>query len=90
MSSAPKLPLRITTSATETDGPTYSYRGAVILTNKQEMNCTFSLEGLPHGPRGRWGGIGSVAHIVSLVDARLDTGKLAPPYVMAHQSGPAH
>jgi hypothetical protein len=82
MPSDPKHPLRITTPATETDGPTYSYRGAVILTNKQETNCSFSLEGFPHGANGRWGGIGGVSVILRLVDTWLDGGKLAGPYVM--------
>jgi hypothetical protein len=80
MPANPKHPLRITTPATETDGPTYS-RGAVIVTNKQETNCTFSLEEFPHGKNGRWGGTGGVSVILRLVDACLDTGKLAPPYV---------
>jgi hypothetical protein len=74
--------LRTVKPASDTDGPTYDYRGAVILTNKQGTNCTFSLEGFPHGPKGRWGGLGNVSHIVSLVDAWLDTGKLSAPYVL--------
>jgi hypothetical protein len=59
MPAAPKHPLRITTPADGDNGPTYSYRGAVIVTNKQETNCSFSLEGFPHGANGRWGGIGA-------------------------------
>jgi hypothetical protein len=35
MPADPKHPLHITTPASDTDGPTYDYRGAVILTNKQ-------------------------------------------------------
>jgi hypothetical protein len=33
MLSDPKHPLRITTPASGTDGPSYDYRGAVILAN---------------------------------------------------------
>jgi hypothetical protein len=46
-------------------------------------NLAFSLEGFPHRPKGRWGGIGNVAEIQRVVDAWLDTGKLPAPYVNA-------
>jgi hypothetical protein len=89
MPAAPKHPLRITTPADGDNGPTYSYRGAVIVTNKQETNCSFSLEGFPHGANGRWGGIGGVSVILRLVDAWLDGGKLAAPLVMTRGDGQA-
>jgi hypothetical protein len=52
----PEHPLRTVKPASDTDGAAYDYRGAVILSNKQGTNLTFSLEGFPHGPKGRWGG----------------------------------
>jgi hypothetical protein len=69
--------------ATGTDGSTYDYRGAVILSNKQGTNLTFSLEGFSQGKSGRWSGIGNVAEIRPVVDAWLDQGRLPGPYVMA-------
>jgi hypothetical protein len=54
--------------ASDTDGPTYDYRGAVIFTNRQGTNLTFSLEGFTHGPKERCSGIGNVAEIRRLVD----------------------
>jgi hypothetical protein len=89
MASDPKHPLRITSPADGDNGPTYSYRGSVIVTNKQETNCSFSLQSFPHGPKGRWGGIGGVAVILRLVDAWLDTGRLPAPYVMPETKSPA-
>jgi hypothetical protein len=79
----PEHPLRTVRPATDADGPTHDYRGAVILSNKQGTNLTFSLEGFPHGKSGRWSGIGNVAEIRRVVDAWLDQGRLPAPYVMA-------
>jgi hypothetical protein len=80
----PEHPLRTVKPASDADGPTYDYRGAVILANKQGTNLTFSLEGFPHGPNGRWGGIGNLGHVQLLVDTWLDKGRLPTGYVM-HQ-----
>jgi hypothetical protein len=43
----------------DTDGPTYDYRGAVVFTNRQGTNLTFSLEGFTHGPKGDGAGLGT-------------------------------
>jgi hypothetical protein len=79
----PDHSLRTVKPATDTDGPTYDYRGAAILSNKQGTNLAFSLEGFPHGKAGRWGGIGNIAEIRRVVNAWLDHGRLPAPYVMA-------
>jgi hypothetical protein len=44
--------LRTVKPASDTDGPTYDYRSAVILTNKQGTNCT--ARGSPARVRRYW------------------------------------
>ncbi|WP_458097361.1 hypothetical protein [Roseomonas sp. WA12] len=73
--------LRVTADPGLHGGPSFSYRGATIHSNKQR-----TLHGLFNGPPdmpGLWGEIGSVDHIIYVLDIWLDHGKLPLPYVLA-------
>jgi hypothetical protein len=57
-------------------GPTYSYRGATIHSNKQGTLFKLDIDGLP----GTWNGLGNLKLPMSLVDSWLDHGRLPPHY----------
>jgi hypothetical protein len=52
MPSDPKHLLRVTVAPTNDSGRAYSYRGAVILLNKQETNCSSVWKGSYTAGRG--------------------------------------
>ena len=60
-------------------GPSYSYRGATIHSNKH--GTLFSLAGGPRGLPGRWASVRSLDLILPVVDRWLDRGKLPAPDV---------
>ena len=61
-------------------GPSWKYRGAVIHSNR--MATLFNVDDAPAGLPGIWHGVGNRSEIQRIVDAWLDTGKLASPYRM--------
>lgn len=59
-------------------GPTWRYRGVEILSNA--AGTLFTMPQPPAGMPGRWSSLGNKEHIMQVVDAWLDTGRLPAPY----------
>lgn len=59
-------------------GPAWRYRGTVVCANVGQT--VFTMVEPPPGFPGKWGGMGSLSHMLDLFDCWIDTGKLLPPY----------
>lgn len=61
-------------------GPSWRYRGSLILSNPK--GTQFALEDQPEGLPGRWRGLGNRQEIQRVIDAWIDTGRLPQGYLM--------
>jgi hypothetical protein len=73
--------LRLTAQEGKHGGPTWSYRGALIHSNRKQT--LFYLEGEPADlPGGLWSGVGNKELLMGVLDSWIDHGKLPVPYLM--------